>query len=120
MLEGGVSEDEAVVSTDGGRYDVHVAQRIRTAVYWEETPSEVRRCSWFYKGPLELTYIPYEEEMAEKLEEEYHNAMDRNLWHRILEFPHGEKITFQTPNVMLHFPNTGSVDDWNQVTVSRC
>ena len=82
-------DDEAVVCTDGGRYDVHVGQRLRTAVYWDEPPSEVRRCSWFFKSPLEMTYSPYEEEMAAKLEEEYKNAITKSLWHRILEFPHG-------------------------------
>ena len=50
-MDGQLSEDEAVVSTDGGRYDVLVATRSRTAVYWEENASEVRRCSWFFKVP---------------------------------------------------------------------
>ncbi|ELV09830.1 Phospholipase DDHD2 [Tupaia chinensis] len=39
-----------VVPTDGGRYDVHLGERMRYAVYWDELVSEVRRCTWFYKG----------------------------------------------------------------------
>lgn len=61
--------------TDGGRYDVDVSRRLRTAIYWEETPLSVRRCSWFFKGSLETRYTPYDEDMAEKLEEEYHNSL---------------------------------------------
>lgn len=67
--------EEAVVPTDGGRYDVDVGRRLRHAVYWEEAPTTVRRCSWFFKGSLEFYYTPYDEEMAEKLEEEYHNTL---------------------------------------------
>ena len=32
-----------IIQTDGGRYDVDLKQRLRTAVYWEEPPAEVRR-----------------------------------------------------------------------------
>ena len=70
-----ISPEECIVSTDGGRYDVDVDHRTRTAVFWEEAPSAVKRCSWFFKGSLESRYTPYEEEMAEKLEEEYHNTI---------------------------------------------
>ena len=73
--EGTVSMEESLVSTDGGRYDVDVSRRERTAVYWEEAPSTVRRCSWFFKGSLETRYTPYDEEMAEKLEEEYQKTI---------------------------------------------
>ena len=73
--EGKIPSEEAIVPTDGNRYDVDVGRRLRTAIYWEESPSMVRRCSWFFKGSLETRYTPYEEEMAEKLEEEYHNTL---------------------------------------------
>lgn len=42
--------------------------RIRSAVYWEEEPTEVRRCSWFYKGDSDSRFIPYSEEFSDKLE----------------------------------------------------
>ena len=32
-----------IVQTDGGRYDIDISNRLRTAVYWEEPPSPVRR-----------------------------------------------------------------------------
>ena len=32
-----------IVQADGGRYDVDLNLRLRTAVYWEEPPAEVRR-----------------------------------------------------------------------------
>lgn len=70
-----ITPEESIVATDGGRYDVNVAKRSRQAIYWEEAPSTVRRCSWFFKGSLETRYTPYDEEMAEKLEEEYRNTL---------------------------------------------
>lgn len=116
LNEGTAAIEESLVSTDGGRYDVDVGRRERTAVYWEEAPSTVRRCSWFFKGSLETRYTPYDEDMAEKLEEEYQKTILLSQWRRLLEFPLGNKIMFQNPNVILDFSNYGSVDDWSQVT----
>lgn len=60
--------ENVIVCTDGGRYDVQLYDRTRTSVYWEEEPTEVRRCSWFYKGDADSRFIPYSEEFSEKLE----------------------------------------------------
>ncbi len=57
--------------TDGGRYDVNLHQRLRQSVYWEEPGSEVRRCSWFYKGEGDRWYLPYDERIAATLEVMY-------------------------------------------------
>lgn len=57
-----------LIPTDGGRYDVDLYHRQRRAIYWEEPVSEVRRCSWFYKGEGERWYLPYDEMQANKLE----------------------------------------------------
>lgn len=73
--EGKLTAAQGIIKTDGGRYDVDVSRRLRSAVYWEEASSSVRRCSWFFKGSLETRYTPYDEDMAEKLEEEYHNSL---------------------------------------------
>ncbi|XP_023585646.1 SEC23-interacting protein [Trichechus manatus latirostris] len=60
--------ESVVLGTDGGRYDVHLYDRVRKPVYWEEEPAEVRRCTWFYKGDADSRFIPYTEEFSEKLE----------------------------------------------------
>ena len=41
------SGESRIVPTDGGRYDVDLDKRLRHAIYWEESVSVVRRCSWF-------------------------------------------------------------------------
>ena len=38
----GKDKGDVVVPTSGGRYDVHLKQRQRVAVFWEEEVSEVR------------------------------------------------------------------------------
>lgn len=63
------------MATDGGRYDVEVLRRRRMAVYWQEESSEVRRCSWFVKGSMDVRYIPYEENIATMLEVSTENDM---------------------------------------------
>lgn len=57
-----------MVPTSGGRYDVHLKQRQRLAVFWEEEVSEVRRCTWFYKGDKDNKYVPYSESFSQELE----------------------------------------------------
>lgn len=64
----GRDKEDLVVPTSGGRYDVHLKKRQRVAVYWEEEVSEVRRCTWFYKGDKDNKYIPYSETFSEELE----------------------------------------------------
>ncbi|KAL4640935.1 SEC23-interacting protein [Arapaima gigas] len=104
--------ENVVVSTDGGRYDVHLYDRLRTAVYWEEEPSEVRRCSWFYKGDTDSRFIPYSEEFSDKLEGEYKKAVSTNQWHRRLEFPTGETIVMHNPKVIVQFQPSAVPDEW--------
>ena len=57
-----------VISTDGGRYDVELGHRVRRAVYWEEEPVVIQRCSWFYKREGDNRYVPYDEAQADRLE----------------------------------------------------
>ena len=59
--------------TDGGRYDVDLSCRLRRAVYWDEPVSQVRRCSWFYKGEGDRWYLPYDEATAQLLEVSVHS-----------------------------------------------
>ncbi|XP_034538284.1 SEC23-interacting protein isoform X2 [Notolabrus celidotus] len=104
--------EAVIVRTDGGRYDVQLYDRIRTAVYWEEEPTEVRRCSWFYKGDTDSRFIPYSEEFSEKLEAEYKKAVSTNQWHRRLEFPSGETIVMHNPKVIVQFQPSSMPDEW--------
>ncbi|GAA6232568.1 SEC23-interacting protein [Lates japonicus] len=104
--------ENVIVRTDGGRYDVQLYDRMRTAVYWEEEPTEVRRCSWFYKGDTDSRFIPYSEEFSDKLEAEYKKAVSTNQWHRRLEFPSGETIVMHNPKVIVQFQPSSMPDEW--------
>ncbi|KAJ8704887.1 hypothetical protein PYW08_012207 [Mythimna loreyi] len=95
--------EHTLVATDGGRYDVNVIGRLRIPVYWEDKPTNVRRCSWFYKGTTDARYVPYTEPVAEKLEEEYRHGMTTAEWHRRLVLPNGEVVVMHGPSVMVHF-----------------
>lgn len=68
-VNGAVGEkEEEVVAVDGDRYDVRVKERKRYAVYWEQAPTEVRRCTWFYKGDKDTRFMPYPEDFSKNLE----------------------------------------------------
>ncbi|XP_037637670.1 SEC23-interacting protein isoform X1 [Sebastes umbrosus] len=104
--------ENVIIRTDGGRYDVQLYDRMRTSVYWEEEPTEVRRCSWFYKGDTDSRFIPYSEEFSDKLEGEYKKAVSTNQWHRRLEFPSGETIVMHNPKVIVQFQPSSMPDEW--------
>ncbi|XP_017279829.1 SEC23-interacting protein [Kryptolebias marmoratus] len=104
--------ENVIVRTDGGRYDVQLYERMRTAVFWEEEPTEVRRCSWFYKGDADSRFVPYSEEFSDKLEAEYKKAVSTNQWHRRLEFPSGETIVMHNPKVIVQFQPSSVPDEW--------
>ncbi|KAJ2942344.1 hypothetical protein O0L34_g15894 [Tuta absoluta] len=95
--------DDTVVATDGGRFDVNVIGRLRVPVYWTDNPTNVRRCSWFYKGTTDARYVPYTEAVADKLEEEYRHGMTTGEWHRRLVLPNNEMVVMHGPAVMVHF-----------------
>ncbi|XP_066595634.1 SEC23-interacting protein isoform X2 [Prorops nasuta] len=101
---------ETTVATDGGRYDVNILKRERVPVYWTGSPTEVRRCSWFYKASTESRYIPYEENIAAKLEEEFKQACSCNVWNRRVELSNGEYIIFHSFNVQAHYPQLTTPD----------
>lgn len=113
---------ETIVATDGGRYDVDILRRLRTPVYWSGTPNEVRRCSWFYKGPAESRYVPYEEGIAARLEEEYQQACTTDSWNKRIELSNGEYIIFHSATVQVHYLQIGSPElstSWGNNAVSN-
>ncbi|XP_034617872.1 phospholipase DDHD2 isoform X2 [Trachemys scripta elegans] len=105
-------DEQLVVPTEGGRYDVHLKKRLRCAMYWEEEVSEVRRCTWFYKGDKDNKYIPYSESFSEELEETYMIAITLDEWKKKLESPTREIIILHNPKLMVHYHPVTTSDDW--------
>ncbi|XP_029051027.2 SEC23-interacting protein-like isoform X1 [Osmia bicornis bicornis] len=113
---------ETTVATDGCRYDVDILRRQRSPVYWSGKSTEVRRCSWFYKGPTESRYVPYDESTALKLEEEYKQACITNNWNRRIDLNNGEYIIFHSATVQVHYLTPSSqelVASWGNSTGSE-
>ncbi|XP_028830126.1 phospholipase DDHD2 [Denticeps clupeoides] len=96
--------DGAVVATEGRRYDVMVGQRRRRAVFWEEHLTAVRRCSWFYKGSKDSSFLPYAEELSSLLEESYMIAATLNEWTRNVDLPTGDTVVFHNPKLITQQP----------------
>lgn len=119
-LEDGLLSRLPIVTTNGGRFDVDVVSRKREPIYWSASADEVRRCSWFYKG-IDSRFVPYEEDVADRLEQEYRVASELGEWNKKLPLPNGETIVFHGPSVMVHFLQAQSPDSWsvNTVPVSK-
>ncbi|XP_034026034.1 phospholipase DDHD2 isoform X3 [Thalassophryne amazonica] len=104
--------EEVVVAVDGERYDVHVKERMRYAIYWDQAPTEVRRCTWFYKGDKDTRFMPYTEDISESLEEAYMIAVTLNEWKRKLEFPSGETVILHNPKLIMQYQPMSLQDEW--------
>lgn len=115
----GKDKEDVVVPTSGGRYDVHLKTRQRVAVYWEEEASEVRRCTWFYKGDKDNKYIPYSETFSEELEEAYMTAVTQDEWKKKLESPSREIIILHNPKLMVHYHPVATSDDWGSTPTEQ-
>ncbi|XP_053276689.1 phospholipase DDHD2 isoform X3 [Pleuronectes platessa] len=105
-------EGEVVVAVDGERYDVHVKERKRYAVYWEQGPTEVRRCTWFYKGDKDIMFMPYSEVLSRSLEESYMIAVTLDEWKTKLDFPTGETVILHNPKHIMQYQPIGMQDEW--------
>ncbi|XP_038602554.1 phospholipase DDHD2 isoform X2 [Tachyglossus aculeatus] len=108
-----------VVPTDGGRYDVHLGERIRYAVYWDELPSEVRRCTWFFKGDKDNKFVPYSEDFSQVLEETYMLAVTLDEWKKKLESPNREIIILHNPKLMVHYHPVPGADEWGSTPTEQ-
>ncbi|XP_022426916.1 phospholipase DDHD2 isoform X2 [Delphinapterus leucas] len=111
--------DRRVVPTDGGRYDVHLGERMRYAVYWDELASEVRRCTWFYKGDKDNKYVPYSESFSQVLEETYMLAVTLDEWKKKLESPNREVIILHNPKLMVHYQPVAGSDEWGSTPTEQ-
>lgn len=105
--------EDTKVATDGGRYDVEIVKRKKNSVYWDETPGEVRRCSWFVKSVSDSRYIPYDENIAALLEDEYKQGCETNEWNRRVELADGEVIILHGPSAIAHHVRSASPDAWS-------
>uniref|UniRef100_A0A3B3BCA1 DDHD domain containing 2 n=1 Tax=Oryzias melastigma TaxID=30732 RepID=A0A3B3BCA1_ORYME len=101
-----------VIAVDGERYDVHVKERKRYAVYWEQGPTEVRRCTWFYKGDKDTRFMPYPEDFSKMLEEAFKDAVTSDQWKKKIDFPTGETVILHNPKLIMQYQPIGLQDDW--------
>lgn len=111
--------DSKIVHTDGGRFDVDVVARHRTPVYWTGKTEEIRRCSWFYKT-IDSGFTPYDEAVADLIEEEYKLGVMEGTWQRKIQLPDDETIAFHSATVMVHFFNSQEGSIWkNSAATSK-
>lgn len=85
---------------------------MRYAVYWQQAPSMVRRCTWFFKGDKDSKYLPYPEDFSSSLEEGYMIAVTLDEWKRKLEFPSGETVILHNPKLIMQYQPITLQDEW--------
>ncbi|KAJ0184251.1 hypothetical protein K1T71_000674 [Dendrolimus kikuchii] len=99
--------ENTLVATDGGRYDVNIVGRIRTPVYWSDKPTN---CKYVYLNFTVLSFVCFTY-IARLLE--YRHGVTTGEWHRRLVLPNNELVVMHGPSVMVHFLQTGSTDGYS-------
>ncbi|CAH8565245.1 unnamed protein product [Schistosoma bovis] len=100
---------EVVVQVDGGRYDVHLTKRERRSVYWDESPGQVRRATWFYKPQGESRVLPFSERTCDLLEAQYKLSVEQGQWGKRFDLPSEDKrggsdvFIFNSPQSMIQY-----------------
>ena len=73
---------------------------------------------WTFPSPCSR-WLPYEEEVADRLEQEYQGAVATGQWQCKVVLTSGDWVMLHSPEVMMHFPVAaalaGALDDWGQV-----
>lgn len=62
--------------------------------------------------------VPYEESIADLLENEYKQAVESGEWHKKIVLSMNEQVTFHGPTVIVHFQQQQSSDAWGGTSVS--
>ncbi|XP_037927764.1 phospholipase DDHD2-like [Teleopsis dalmanni] len=101
----------SLVPVHGGRYDVDIPERIKTPVYWDGLPVDVRRCSWFYKTG-DGQYVPYIEEMAKMLENEYKKTLESGVWNKRVQLSKREYVILYGPTLIVYVEPYADLDSW--------
>lgn len=116
------NQEDSIVSTDGGRYDVCVNKRTRKAIYWEEDDCPVLRGTWSYRqNQGQLHNIPFDEETAKILESEYIDSLTRNSWDKHVKLPdRNDVVIFHSANVLKYYTDYSLFrDDYTTIDWSK-
>ncbi|XP_035226221.1 phospholipase DDHD2-like isoform X1 [Stegodyphus dumicola] len=110
-------DPQAIVATDGGRYDAYLEQRIKKSVYYDSKELHIRRCTWFYKSDSSQKFVPYEEHTASLLEQHYYECITTGKWQRRINISGLGSVVLENPQLMLHYKN--ELDVWPSLPESR-
>ncbi|CAF1367653.1 unnamed protein product [Adineta steineri] len=107
------NRNQEIIATNGNRYDVNLVKRIRTPIYWDDEPNEIRRSKWFFLPEQDTRFIPYDEQMNEMLENLYEETCRKQLWHTRHEINDGkEMLIFHSPVLMTIQASEGDMTQW--------
>eukprot|EP00047_Mylnosiga_fluctuans_P014085 m.35282 g.35282 ORF g.35282 m.35282 type:complete len:772 (+) comp5307_c0_seq1:45-2360(+) len=100
-LDRGLVEHTQDVVTDGGRYNVQLAPRLRVPAYWDLAPTPVVRAAWLVRH-LEVVR-PLPEEYAAIIEAEFQKGCLLGQWHRLVALPNGDSAMLRTENLFAYY-----------------
>jgi hypothetical protein len=82
------------VRTDGGRYEVRVAARIRMPLYWEQPTRPVVRATWLVRHSDTLR--PLSEDHADTVEGEFQRGLVSGVWPRRVPLSDGSAAVLRS------------------------
>ncbi|XP_054708602.1 phospholipase DDHD2-like [Uloborus diversus] len=98
-------DKEAVVPTDGGRYDAFLGSRVKKSVYFDAKDLYIRRCTWFFRSDSSQKFVPFDEDVANLIEEHFRSCMTTGHWQKRVSLPGVGTIVLESPDIMLLYKN---------------
>ena len=105
-LDEALTSGKDIVPTDSGRFDVSMTNKIRTPVFWNNSSSEIRRCSWFYKDS-EAKLLPFEESYSNLMESSFEKSCNSGIWSCKLQLKKFEDVFQIQDSTMMFYLKDG-------------
>ncbi|KAG5678646.1 hypothetical protein PVAND_008302 [Polypedilum vanderplanki] len=109
-IDQAILNDDNVVCTSGGRYEVNIKDRRRSSIYWTSGSNIIRKCSWFYIDSLNSkngNIVPFEENLAIYLEKEYERAMTHEAWNQKINLPESNDFIIMKDSSTIEYHKMG-------------
>ena len=92
--------EQGPVAVEGSRWDVWVDARKKVPAYWNGDELSIRRASWFHSNSGgDGRWVPYEEEVAARMEKEWAAAITSGRWQCKVILEDGDWVMLHSPEV---------------------
>ena len=89
------------ILTDGGKFEVDLISRQRRAIFWNQDSQVVTRVTWFFRVDGEYKYYPFDEQIADEIEEFYTGTIRQGSYPQRKQLEPGNLLIVHSPDLVI-------------------